>query len=365
MNNVMLKTISILSFLICFSHLNAQYQAPSSASVGTGANNTVVGTSAGTPLMTGNNNSFFGWLSGSRNESGSSNAFFGARAGLNNTTGGGNAMFGSMSGFDNSSGSNNSYFGFGSGLNNETGADNTFIGYRAGATHVDGNRNTFIGSRAGDFTETGNNNLFVGYQSGVFNISGVNNCFIGMNSGSAHEIGINNTYLGTSSGGNLAGTNNSNICIGSNSGPANLQSLSNRLFVDVVPSDDPLIYGEFDNDFIRINGTFEVTAGLSNPSDVNLKNNFEEVDEEEILSKISGLDIQKWTYKDRQEETHIGATAQDFYKAFGLGNDDTHISTIDADGVALAAIKALKNKNDKLMSIIEALEKRIVELENK
>jgi hypothetical protein len=33
--------------------------------------------------------------------------------------------------------------------------------------------------------------------------------------------------------------------------------------------------------------------------------------------------------------------AQDFYAAFGVGEDDTHISTIDADGVALAAIQGL------------------------
>jgi hypothetical protein len=33
--------------------------------------------------------------------------------------------------------------------------------------------------------------------------------------------------------------------------------------------------------------------------------------------------------------------AQDFYAAFGLGEDDQHISTIDAEGAALAAIQGL------------------------
>ncbi len=33
--------------------------------------------------------------------------------------------------------------------------------------------------------------------------------------------------------------------------------------------------------------------------------------------------------------------AQDFYAAFGVGEDDKHITSIDEDGVALAAIKAL------------------------
>jgi hypothetical protein len=33
--------------------------------------------------------------------------------------------------------------------------------------------------------------------------------------------------------------------------------------------------------------------------------------------------------------------AQDFYAAFKVGEDDKHITSIDEDGVALAAIKAL------------------------
>ena len=37
----------------------------------------------------------------------------------------------------------------------------------------------------------------------------------------------------------------------------------------------------------------------------------------------------------------MGPTAQDFRAAFGLGEDDKHISTVDADGVALAAIQAI------------------------
>lgn len=33
--------------------------------------------------------------------------------------------------------------------------------------------------------------------------------------------------------------------------------------------------------------------------------------------------------------------AQNLYAAFGLGEDDKHVRTIDADGVAPAAIQAL------------------------
>jgi hypothetical protein len=36
--------------------------------------------------------------------------------------------------------------------------------------------------------------------------------------------------------------------------------------------------------------------------------------------------------------------AQDFHAAFALGTDDKHIATVDADGVALAAIQGLNQK---------------------
>jgi hypothetical protein len=36
--------------------------------------------------------------------------------------------------------------------------------------------------------------------------------------------------------------------------------------------------------------------------------------------------------------------AQDFQSAFGLGTDDKSIGTVDADGVALAAIQGLNQK---------------------
>jgi hypothetical protein len=36
--------------------------------------------------------------------------------------------------------------------------------------------------------------------------------------------------------------------------------------------------------------------------------------------------------------------AQDFYRAFGVGEDNKHIASVDADGVAMAAIKGLSSK---------------------
>jgi hypothetical protein len=51
--------------------------------------------------------------------------------------------------------------------------------------------------------------------------------------------------------------------------------------------------------------------------------------------------------------------AQDFYAAFGVGEDDKHITSIDEDGVALAAIKALHAENAHAHSAIAALHARV------
>ena len=55
--------------------------------------------------------------------------------------------------------------------------------------------------------------------------------------------------------------------------------------------------------------------------------------------------------------------AQDFHAAFGLGADDKHIATVDADGVALAAIQGLNEKLKEKDAKIEAMEKRLADLE--
>ena len=57
--------------------------------------------------------------------------------------------------------------------------------------------------------------------------------------------------------------------------------------------------------------------------------------------------------------------AQDFYAAFGLGLGETTIATVDADGVALAAIKALALENEKLRDINTVILERLQVLERK
>jgi hypothetical protein len=80
-------------------------------------------------------------------------------------------------------------------------------------------------------------------------------------------------------------------------------------------------------------------------SDRNAKENFTPVDRNEVLAKVAAMPVQMWNYKTEGASVrHLGPVAQDFHAAFGLGNDDTHLATLDSAGVALVAIQGLNEK---------------------
>jgi Chaperone of endosialidase len=103
------------------------------------------------------------------------------------------------------------------------------------------------------------------------------------------------------------------------------------------------------------------SKGVILTSDRNAKTNFSSVNSLEVLAKVARLPIQRWNYKtDASKLQHIGPMAQDFYAAFGLnGSDNKHISTVDAQGVALAAIQGLNQKLDGLKTENAALKEQL------
>lgn len=113
------------------------------------------------------------------------------------------------------------------------------------------------------------------------------------------------------------------------------------------------------------NGAYLTKGGTwTNASDRNLKEDIKELNSNDILNKVAGLDITKWKYKGT-DEYHIGPMAQDFYAAFNVGTDDKRISSIDPSGVALVAIQALNQKVDEQQKVIEGLTKQLIELKSK
>jgi len=99
-------------------------------------------------------------------------------------------------------------------------------------------------------------------------------------------------------------------------------------------------------------------------SDRAMKDNIRPVDVKEVLSRLVHVPISKWSYKTQDSSIeHMGPMSQDFYAAFGLGEDDKHISTIDPDGVALAAIQGLYELVKEKDARIADLEARLAALE--
>jgi len=76
------------------------------------------------------------------------------------------------------------------------------------------------------------------------------------------------------------------------------------------------------------------------------------------------LPVQNWNYKAEDASIHhLGPTAQDFYAAFGLGDSDKAISTVDADGISLAAVQGLYEITQEQAEQIDTLQTQNAELE--
>jgi trimeric autotransporter adhesin len=81
-------------------------------------------------------------------------------------------------------------------------------------------------------------------------------------------------------------------------------------------------------------------------SDRDAKKNIQPVDAKAVLEKLAQVPVQKWNYKAEADDAvpHLGPMAQDFKGAFFPGRDDKVITTLEFDGVELAAIQGLNEK---------------------
>jgi hypothetical protein len=91
-------------------------------------------------------------------------------------------------------------------------------------------------------------------------------------------------------------------------------------------------------------GSFNITSDRASKKDL------VPVDGEAVLSAIGRIPLWRWSYRTQADGIrHMGPTSQDFRAAFGLGEDDTTISIVDADGVNMAAVQALEKRTSRLL----------------
>lgn len=115
---------------------------------------------------------------------------------------------------------------------------------------------------------------------------------------------------------------------------------------------------------LHVNGNILATGAIIPNSDVNAKADFAPVDTAAILKRVVEMPIQQWRFKTEDAGVkHLGPMAQDFRAAFGLGEVPTAIATVDADGVALAAIQGLHGIVREKEAEIEQLKRSLLELQ--
>lgn len=327
--------------------------------------NICIGDSSGYDVQGGYNFTFAGYKSG-MNSVGSSNTFIGSETGMDDT-GIGDTFVGSLAG-QNAEGGSNTFIGYVSGTScsgtgnaflgiysgySPTGNENTFAGYYSGSYAI-GNTNVYQGYRCGMYS-SGSNNIMLGQSTGIFN-GGNDNVFIGNNTAQSDAWPLSDgaymiTLIGDSSdlqAGGLAISNATAIghraIVRASNTMVFGDSLTTNWFFNTGAS--PVSGAAFvvGSNSSNGNGAYLSNGGTwTNASDRNKKENFQRLDGNAILRKISRLPLTRWNYKG-QSEQHIGPVAQDFYRIFQVGENDKTISTIDPSGIALIGVQELYKK---------------------
>lgn len=162
------------------------------------------------------------------------------------------------------SGSSNTRIGINSGWQMKTAAANTLVGMSSGALLESGRRNVKIGFLAGAFNVQGHNHTILGYRAGaqmgfrgLYQVDG--NTYLGFEAGYQAQAGTGNTYVGDRAGrSNFYGKNN--VFIGRFAGQ--FENSSNKLYISNSSTSNPLIWGDFQEKKLKINGNL-IIAGTA------------------------------------------------------------------------------------------------------
>ncbi len=145
---------------------------------------------------------------------------------------------------------------------------NVSIGHMANRYMTNGDFNTATGAFAGFNIGNGSGNVFNGYEAGYSAGSTNYNTYIGAYSGRDAGNTDGSVFLGYAAGYDADSADKS-VFIGYNAG--SYMDRANTLIIENSWNiTTPLIYGEFDNNMVRVNGTFETS--LKESSTANNKN---------------------------------------------------------------------------------------------
>jgi hypothetical protein len=257
---------------------------------------------------------------------------------------------------------------------------NRLVGALSGATVLGG----FDGSSTGGNTVTGSVGSVLGgagntatnlatVLGGQFNRATGINSIAGGSSAEATDffaVALGNDVHARASGSYTLGQHasafhsNSFVWNGSNHG---VSSFGADTFTVASTGGTHIISGFAGNGLPNAGVTLASGAGSwGSLSDRVSKRNLARIDRTTLLAKLDRIPVTSWSYKAQKPSIrHLGPMAQDFYSAFGLGEDNRHIDTIDSEGVALAAIQGLYRQNQALMRRLSRLERQVRRLSAK
>ncbi len=217
------------------------------------------------------------------------NTAVGSKALYTNSTGERNTAMGYQALYSNSIGTRNTATGHRSLEHNTEGEENTANGYRSLHSNTTGLCNTAMGSSALAINTTGEYNTAIGYEALLDNSTGSHNTAVG-----AYTTGFFLNLSGCVYLGYKAGINN---------------GFDNRLYI-ADNDTNTLIYGEFDNELVQINGDFTV----KNPGVVT--STIESTDNTASLKiKASGANLGQIKFYDNGS----------FGGSMGYSNSDNHL----------------------------------------
>ncbi|MCH7658409.1 MAG: tail fiber domain-containing protein [Bacteroidetes bacterium] len=245
-----------------------------------------------------------------------------------------------------------------------------------GGTVASGNMSTAMGNNTlaneqsstamGDFTTaSGHSSTAMGWKtlaSGVASTAlGAQTTASGSNSTAMGDSTTASSWASTAMGYRTTASGDISTAMGSNASTNN--KTGSFVYGDNSTSDS--VYAILDNQFVvrAVGGTVfysssDLSTGVSlaagggswsSVSDRNKKENYQDIEKEKVLEKLSNINIQSWNYKSQSPDIkHIGIVAQDFYYNFGFGESDTTITSIDLAGVNMVAVQGLINRTEKL-----------------
>jgi len=220
---------------------------------------------------------FFGFDSGKNNVSdpaifgsGTNNTAYGFATLSSNTTGSRNTAFGTLALTENTTGTTNIGIGFSALSGNETAYGNIGIGKSALRKNQAGILNVAIGTDAFNNTNFASQSIAIGGTAGANDTSSVNNVYIGFGAGRGTIFATDgydrsdNVMIGSLSG--YMCETSGNVFIGKEAGKE--AKADNQLYITNSNTDSlsSLIYGQFDNSLLRINGELNIDGLYTFPS---------------------------------------------------------------------------------------------------